>query len=275
MEPEMHQGRVAGSHWDPRQYARFGDHRLRPALELLARVPLEQPRLIYDLGCGSGQITRMIAERWPSAEVVGIDHSPEMLAQAAALPSPVQWVEADIGDWLPASAPDLIFSNAALQWVGDHDRLFPQLAAQLAPGGCLAVQMPLSWGLPSHRLMREVLADGGPQGAALGSETLRQSVAHQWVAEPMDYYDWLAAYAPSPDIWTTRYLQVLEGENPVVEWVKGTGLRPILHDLDGASRAAFVAEYRRRIALTYPRRADGHTVYPFERLFIIASRVTE
>lgn len=268
---DIHQGRIAGTSWDPGQYSRFSDHRLRPALELLARIPLERPAVIYDLGCGTGHITRMLAERWPSAEVYGVDNSREMLEQAAAEPGRVKWLEADIAEWTPDESPDLIYSNAALQWVGDHTNLFPRLAKRITSGGCLAVQMPLSWGLPSHRLMREVLANGGPGGAPLGTDTLRQSVARKWVAEPEEYYDLLLDGTSSLDIWTTEYLQVLEGREPVVEWVKGTGLRPILHDLDDRDRALFVAEYQQRIADAYPVRADGRTVYPFERLFIVAS----
>lgn len=272
MTVDIHQGRVAGTQWDPGQYARFSDHRLRPALELLARIPLDTPAVIYDLGCGTGHITRLIAERWPSAEVYGVDNSREMLSRASAEPGRVQWVEADIADWTPELAPDLIYSNAALQWVGDHRTLFPRLLDLVKPGGCLAVQMPLSWGLPSHRLMRDVLDDGGRDGTPLGTDALRRSVARKWVDEPEDYYDLLVGGTRAIDIWTTKYLQVLEGRDPVVEWVKGTGLRPILHDLDELSRDMFVAEYMRRIADAYPVRSDGRTVYPFERLFIVANR---
>lgn len=269
MNNTPHQSRIAGTRWDPAQYQAFADHRLRPALELLQRIPLAAPACVYDLGCGTGQITRMLAERWPTASVYGLDHSPEMLAKAAETDSSVQWIAADIRDWNPPDAPDLIYTNATLQWVEGHPELFPRLLGMLAPGGCLAVQMPLSWDAPSHRLMREVLAHGGPGGQPLGSPALRQAVAERWVADAADYYELLAAPGTQLDIWETEYLQVLEGSDPVLEWVKGTGLRPILHGLDDAERTIFLDAYTRRLREAYPMRTDGRTLYPFRRLFIV------
>jgi len=271
MSPQIHPGQIAGTHWDPHLYLKFSDHRLRPALELLDRVPLAAPKVIYDLGCGSGQVTRLMAERWPSATVYGLDNSPEMLERAAAEPGKVHWLAADIRTWLPAEPPELIYSNATLQWVEEHQDLFPRLVGFLRAGGCLAVQMPLSWEAPSHRLMRETLANGGPHGQSLGPEQLRQAVARNWVAEAEVYYDLLVSCTRSLDIWETEYLQILEGEDPVLEWVKGTGLRPILNGLDDQERELFLEEYARRLRATYPVRADGRTLYPFRRLFIVAT----
>jgi trans-aconitate 2-methyltransferase len=270
MSSQIHQGYIAGTRWDPNQYLKFSDHRLRPALELLDRVPIQSPQVIYDLGCGSGQVTRLIAARWPSATVYGLDNSKEMLAQAAANPGNVQWIEADIRTWSPDTPPDLLYSNATMQWVEGHSDLFPRLIRFLQPGGCLAVQMPLSWAAPSHRLMRETLANGGADGKALGSEELRQAVARDWVQAAAVYYDLLAACSSSLDIWETEYLQLLEGDDPVLEWVKGTGLRPILNSLDDQARAIFLEEYARRLRVAYPVRASGHTLYPFRRLFMVA-----
>lgn len=271
MSSHIHQGQVAGTRWDPNLYLKFSDHRVRPALELLDRVPLASPTVIYDLGCGSGNVTRTIATRWPAATVYGIDNSREMLAKAAAEPSSVRWIEADIRDWQPADLPDLIYSNATLHWVEGHHELFPRLVGFLRPDGCLAVQMPLSWDAPSHRLMRETLADGGPDGQALGTDQLRQAMAREWVEAAEVYYDLLAPCTKSLDIWETEYVQVLEGTDPVLEWVKGTGLRPILNGLDDRERAIFLEEYTRRLRTTYPTRADGRTLYPFRRLFIVAT----
>jgi trans-aconitate 2-methyltransferase len=270
MSDQMHQRRIAGNSWDPQQYLAFADHRLRPALELLGRVPPAEPGVIYDLGCGTGQVTRLIAERWPAATVYGLDNSKEMLQKAAAESGRVHWIEADIQEWQPESAPDLIYSNATLQWLPEHAVLFPRLLGLLKPGGCLAVQMPLSWDAPSHRLMRETLANGGSGGQALGSDELRQAVAVKWVADAAEYYDLLAERARSLDIWETEYLQVLTGTDPVLEWVKGTGLRPILHGLADNERAIFLEAYTQRLRETYPMRADGSTLYPFRRLFIVA-----
>lgn len=272
MTEQMHQGRMAGTRWDPQQYLKFGDHRLRPALELLERVPIESPRLVYDLGCGDGTLARLMAERWPEATVIGVDNSPQMLEKAGAEPSRVQWREADIQHWSPEQPPDFIYSNATLQWLDGHERLFPRLLECLAPDGCLAVQMPLSWGMPSHRLMRETLADGGADGGSLGSEELRRSVGRKWVLDAEEYYDLLVGQAAGLDIWETEYLQVLSGPDPVLEWVTGTGLRPILNGLEGAEKERFLAEYARRLRAAYPTRPDGHTLYPFRRLFTVATR---
>jgi trans-aconitate 2-methyltransferase len=271
MTEPLHQGQVAGTRWDPALYSKFGDQRLRPALELLDRVFVTEPAVIYDLGCGTGQVTRMIAEQWPEATVYGLDNSAEMLAKAAEEPGRVHWIEADIRDWRPEATPDLIFSNATLQWLDNHEDLFPRLAGFLKPGGCLAVQMPQSWPMPSHRLMRETLADGGPHGAPIGPETLRRAVGRNWVHTPADYHALLAKRAGNLDIWETEYLQVLSGENPVLEWVKGTGLRPILNGLGDEDRALFLAEYARRLRAAYPAQVDGRTLYPFRRLFIVAT----
>lgn len=271
MSLQIQQDPTAGTRWDPELYLKFSDQRLRPALDLLDRVRVESPEAIYDLGCGSGNVTRIIAEKWPSAIVYGIDSSKEMLDQAAAQPGKVRWIDADIRAWAPADAADLLYSNATLHWVDGHDGLFPRLLGSLKPGGCLAVQMPLSWNAPSHRLMRETLANGGADGKALGTEHLRQTVARDWVAEPEFYYDLLARSARSVDIWETEYLQILKGPDPVLEWVKSTALRPILDGLDDHQRPIYLAEYARRLRSAYPMRQDGRTLYPFRRLFIVAT----
>ncbi len=265
-----HQGRVAGTHWDPNQYLKFADHRLRPALELLGRVPLVAPRVVYDLGCGSGHIARLMSRQWPSAAVYGLDQSPEMLGQAAAEPSSVRWLEADIRAWVPQEAPDLIYSNATLQWLDGHCDLLPRLMGYVNPGGYLAVQMPLSWDMPSHRLMRHALEHGGPDGTPVGDADVLAAVRRRWVQDADVYYDLLSPLGQRLDIWETAYLQVLTGENPVLEWVKGTGLRPVLNGLGEADRRTFLKVYQRALRDAYPRRPGGQTLYPFRRLFIVA-----
>lgn len=264
-------GPRGATRWDPDQYLKFADHRLRPGLELLDRVPLTAPSVVYDLGCGAGEQARMMAERWPDATVYGVDSSQEMLRTASARPGRVQWVEADVRTWQPEQPPDLIYSNATLQWVDGHATLFPRLVSTLAPGGCLAVQMPLSWSMPSHRIMRQMLEDGGPGGTPLGTEELRRRVGRKWVDDADEYYDLLAGQTASIDIWETEYLQILQGDDPVVEWVKGSGLRPILNDLSESERATYLTEYARRLREVYPLRANGKTLYPFRRLFIVAT----
>jgi trans-aconitate 2-methyltransferase len=247
------------------------DHRLRPQIELLDRVPHASPDLIYDLGCGAGAGTRIIASRWPAATVYGIDSSAEMLQQASVEPGPVTWVQADISTWQPDEPADLIYTNATLQWVPGHLELFPRLVSFLRPGGCLAVQMPLSWTAPSHVLMRDTLMTAGPGGTPLGTEELHTAVARKWVDGAEWYYDLLVKRVKMLDIWETEYLQVLHGVDPVLEWVSGTGLRPILNGLDDAERAVFLDVYRQRLRAAYPVRANGETLYPFKRLFIVAT----
>jgi trans-aconitate 2-methyltransferase len=263
--------RRVSTSWSPDQYLKFSDHRLRPALELLDRVPLTDPKLVYDIGCGAGEIARLMAERWPAATVIGLDSSKDMLQKSSAVSSRVRWVEADIETWRPDEAPDLIYTNAALQWVPGHETLFPRLVSFLQPGGVLAAQMPLSWSMPSHVMMRETLANGSPGGTPLGTDALRQTVARKWVDEPEEYYDLLVGRTASLDIWSVEYLQILSGDDPVLEWVKGSGLRPILDSLEGAERQAYLEEYSRRLRTLYPLRPDGHTLYPFRRLFIVAT----
>jgi len=254
------------ANWDTVQYLRFAAERSRPARDLMARVPLAAPRRIYDLGCGAGNITRMLAERWPEAEVIGVDSSPEMLAKARAGESaPIRWEEADLRTWAPAKPADLFYSNAALQWLPDHGRLFPRLAGLLAPGAVLAVQMPRNHSEPSHALMLDTVEDG-PWAARL-----RPLMRRQPVAAPEAYYDWLSPVVLRLEVWETIYWQVLDGDNPVVEFTKGTALRPFLQALEGDERQAFLDAYADRIRAAYPPRGDGSTLFPFRRLFIVAT----
>ena len=271
-----HQRDLAGESWNPGQYLKFEDNRLRPALDLMGRIPLDNPRAVYDLGCGSGNVTRLLADRWPDADVVGMDNSPEMLAQAAAdsdgPAARIRWQTGDLAHWRPDATPSVLYSNAVIQWVPDHAELVPRLWDLLPPGGCLAVQAPLSWDMRSHHLMRETLADGGPGGTAIGSAELRQAVGNRWVQDPDFYYDLLAPQSAHLDVWTTEYQHVLTGDDAVLEWVTGTGLRPILNGLPDDDRETYLAEYRRRLNAEYPKRADGVTLYPFRRLFFVAVR---
>ncbi len=253
--------------WDPSQYQRYGGLRLRPALDLLAQVDHPDPQLIYDVGTGRGDMARLMAERWPQARVIGTDTSAEMLNAAAETASRVEWVEADVADWAPRQAPDIIFSNAVLHWVEDHESVFARLAESLAPGGSLAVQMPLSWGEPSHRLMRETLTAG-----SMGTEALRSGLSHAPVGDAGFYHRLLSPHFESINIWITRYLQVLTGDDAVFEWVSGTALRPVLAALDDEDRSLFIDTYKAALSDVYPTDANGTTLFPFPRLFIVANR---
>lgn len=266
--------------WDPAQYELFARPRLRPALDLMQQIPFAhggsssdgpQPRTVCDLGCGPGEITQLLATRWPHADVLGVDSSPDMLARAreAVNQGSLRWQHCDIAAWQPPAPVDLIYSNAALHWLGNHEQLFTHLLDQLAPGGVLAVQMPLSWAIPSHRILREVLAQGD-EGGPIGPATLREGYAQAPVHPPATYHRWLAPRTRRLDIWTTEYLHVLEGPDPVLSWVKGTVLRPVLAALDEDEKARFLAIYAERLRGAYPALEDGRTLFPFPRLFLIA-----
>lgn len=253
--------------WNPSQYLKFEQPRLRPALELLARVSIEAPRVVYDLGCGAGQLSRLMAERWREAQVVGVDSSAAMLKQAGdALPN-LRWQQQDLARWRAETPADLIYSNAALHWLGDHAALFAHLMQQLAPGGVLAVQMPRNFAAPSHTAIADTVR-AGPWHARL-APLLRETP----VEEPAWYYDVLAPHAQDVDLWETEYHQVLSGPDPVKEWTKGTWLSTFLNALDDAAeREAFERNYAERVRIAYPMRGDGTTVFPFLRLFFVARR---
>ncbi|MHA1164408.1 MAG: methyltransferase domain-containing protein [Alphaproteobacteria bacterium] len=252
--------------WDPAQYLAFGNERLQPALDLLARVPLQAPGTIVDLGCGPGTVTRALKQRWPDAKITGVDGSKEMLARARAEDNELTWVEADMNGWKPDGSLDLIYSNAALHWLDDHGALFPRLMDTLAPGGYLAVQMPRNWQAPSHTSITETVREG-PWRETL-EPLLRPAPTHA----PEIYYDLLGPITLSLAIWETEYCQILEGENPVAEFVKGTQLKRFLDALEEPARSAFEGEYRKRILAAHPKRKDGKTLFPFRRLFILAGK---
>jgi trans-aconitate 2-methyltransferase len=254
--------------WDPEIYERYKTYRDRPALDLLLQIPGDlEPGEIWDLGCGTGEHAAVLAARHPAARVHGLDSSPDMLAVARRREAKVDWVQADAARFTPPVAPDLIFTNAALQWVPGHGALFPRLAGLLNEEGVLACQMPQTWQTPWHVTLRETAAD--PRWA----ERLKPLDRAPPVDEPQTYYAWLSPICRSVDIWSTTYLHVLQGEDPVVDWMMGTGLRPYLDALDDPkSRAAFLDAYRDRVAAVVPMRSDGTTLFPFPRLFILARR---
>jgi trans-aconitate 2-methyltransferase len=258
----------AAPRWDPRIYERYKTYRDRPALDLMLRIPGDlEPREIWDLGCGAGEHAALLKRRHPAARVHGLDSSPEMLAEARTRPDEVEWVQGDISAFAPARPPDLIFTNAALQWLGGHAELYPRLVSALAPGGVFACQVPMTFETAWHVAMRETAADG-PWAARL--EGVR---GINPVAPPETYYDWLAPLASDIDIWSTVYLHVLQGPDPVVDWMRGTGLRPYLQALEGPEEeAAFLDAYRARLAKRFRTRADGVTLLPFPRLFIVVRR---
>lgn len=251
--------------WSPDQYLKFAAPRLRPALDLLARIDLEQPRLIYDLGCGAGNVTALLANRWPQARIVGVDSSSAMLDRAAKLLPQAEWVLADLAQWQPSEAADLVFSNAALHWVDDHARFLPWLVRALAPGGVLALQMPANFTAPSHRSLFAAALSGPWQ------DLLRPLLRENPVGSPED--NWAILAEVRPEIWETTYLHALTGEDPVLEWIMGTSLRPLLEALPEGWQGDFLAVCRDLLAKAYPRRANGVTLFPFRRQFILAKKI--
>ena len=262
--------------WDPTQYERFAEQRQRPFRDLLSRIRVESPRLIVDLGCGNGLATVDLAQRWPQARVIGLDSSADMLDRARTLEGAdrIEWMQEDVTRWDPTGvgAPDVIVTNATLQWVPGHLELIPQWLDALAPGGVFAMQVPGNFDAPSHRVIREVAAEQ-PRGAEL-TAALRHN---RPVFDPQEYAEVLATVCPHLDVWETTYLQVLDPqaqqECPVLEWVKGTVLRPLLDLLEGAEREVFIDQLTRRLEEAYPRQSYG-TPFPFRRIFAVGQKAT-
>jgi trans-aconitate 2-methyltransferase len=253
--------------WDPELHARYKSQRDRPALDLLLQIPMDlYPGEIWDLGCGTGEYAALLAARHPSACVRALDSSPAKLEVARRRPAPVDWRLGDIAAFAPEIAPDLIFTNAVLQRVPDHRRLLPALVQSLAPGGVLACQIPVESSGEWRAQLKRTAAE--PRWAAA-----LKGVEHPAIADPSDYYDWLSPLcAGGLDIWTTEYLHELEGEDPVLEWTRGSSLRPCLDALAPDDAQTFEALFSARLREAYPARADGITLLPFARLFIVARR---
>jgi trans-aconitate 2-methyltransferase len=261
--------------WDPGQYGRFQAERSRPFYDLLAQVPLAAATSVVDLGCGTGALTASLLERFPRARVVGVDNSPEMLATARPLTrsaagsgsssgtGSLEFVLGDVARWKPSEPIDLVISNAALQWVPGHLGLLSRFADWLAPGGVLAVQVPGNFAAPSHRLLRDLRLSPRWRDR-LGVAADRSAE----VAEPAVYLQALLDARLQPLVWETTYYQLLAGEDAVLEWMRGTALRPVLAELDASEQAEFLAELRPLLAAAYPPGPDG-TALPFRRLFLL------
>ncbi len=256
--------------WNSDQYLKFANERTQPAVDLAARVALAAPQRAIDLGCGPGNSTLVVANRWPEARLTGLDNSAAMLAAARNTLPAAQWLEGDITTWAAHTAAasfEVIFANASLHWVPEHAVVLPQLLAAVAPGGALALQMPANFDAPPHRLMREL-------GTSESWRSFFTPPPREWHVHPSEfYYDTLAPHAARVELWTTDYIHVLAGIDGIVEWYRGTGLRPWLDALpDEATRHRFLANYKELLAPHFPIRADGRILFPFRRLFVIAYR---
>jgi trans-aconitate 2-methyltransferase len=249
--------------WDPALYLRFDDHRSRPFHDLLARIGAASPRGVVDLGCGPGHLTGLLAARWPTGRVVGLDASPEMVT--AARERGIEARLADVADWMPSADTDVVVSNAVLQWVPTHRELLPRWIAALPSGAWFGMQVPGNFAAPSHALVRELAAEQGLSGSA--GVVLRDADV---VAEPAGYAELLAGAGAEVDVWETTYLHQLTGEDPVLRWISGTALRPIRDALAPPDYARFEAELAPRLRAAYPARPDGTTWFPFRRIFAMA-----
>jgi trans-aconitate 2-methyltransferase len=254
--------------WDPELYQRYGDERSRPFFDLVGRVAAEAPEVVVDLGCGPGTLTATLADRWPRAQVRGIDSSAEMIDAARALPASdgrLSFALGDVRDWKPDGGVDVIVSNAVLQWVPDHLAVLTRWAGFLAPGGWLAFQVPANFDQPSHRALRELAGSDRWRPRLAGVRLNRQA------AEPAEYADLLARAGLQVDAWETTYVHVLHGDDPVVDWYRGTGLRPVIAALPPDQAEEFLADYRARMNEAYPAAPYG-TLFPFRRVFAVAVR---
>ena len=260
--------------WDLQQYLAYADERARPFHDLLARVAAADPAVVVDLGCGDGSLTELLSRRWPSAAVLGLDSSSEMLAAAAGrrIPGRLEFRAGTIETWSPGrvgepgQAVDVLVSNAALQWVPGHPDLLERFVAALAGDGWLAVQVPGNFGAPSHRILAELRASPRWRDR-LGQGSDRAAA----VLEPTGYLDRLTRLGCRVDVWETTYLHLLPGPDPVLNWVRGTALRPVLAALSAAEAAEFSREYGERLRAAYSAGPAG-TVLPFRRIFAVAQR---
>ena len=255
--------------WDPAVYLRYAGERARPFADLLAQVRHRTPALVVDLGCGEGALTASLARRWPAARVVGVDSSAEMLAAAAAHADGdrISFVQADVRDWYPDGPVDVAVSNAVLHWVPEHAQLLARWASRLAPGGELAVQVPGNFRAPTHALLAELCRS--PRWSARLAPLAPRPDA---VLEPAGYLDVLSAAGLAAEVWETTYTHVLTGSDPVLAWVHGTVLRPVLGALDEDEREDLTAAYAALLRQAYPPRPDGSTLLPFRRVFAVGRR---
>jgi len=251
--------------WSAEQYLKFEDERTRPSRDLLAQIAIADPRKVVDIGCGPGNSTELLVMRWLNASVIGIDTSAEMLRQARTRLPQQTFIEANIAHWVPPETCDVLFANAIFQWVPGHLKQLQRLLAQLRTGGVLAVQIPDSLDEPAHVLMREVAHEG-----AWREQLSEKARVRDAVPPPAVYYDALSSICSHFQIWHTVYYNVLESSAGVVEWVKGTGLRPFLDLLEPPEAKQFLAEYNARVAAAYPPQADGKVIFRFPRIFIVA-----
>ncbi len=253
--------------WSPGQYLKFEDERTRPANDLLSAVPNREVKFAVDLGCGPGNSTELLVKRFPQAVVLGIDSSAEMIAEAQSRLPSCNFATADVDSWQPHQNADLLYGNAVMQWLPDHERLFPRLMGFLNAGGSLAIQMPDNLEEPTHVAMREVAS-----GGSWADRMAKADFARTTIGNASFYYQLLRPLSQRVEVWRTTYHHPLQGLDGIVEWFKGSGLRPYLSLLDEDERLPFLEKYKERISQSYHPMKDGMVLLPFPRIFIVATR---
>ncbi|MDG2243190.1 MAG: methyltransferase domain-containing protein [Rhodospirillaceae bacterium] len=254
--------------WNPDVYLRYEAYRARPALDLIAQIPLDVDGPIVDLGCGPGNVTKALKDQWPDRDVMGVDLSPDMLNKARNefSESGIKWQKGDITIWQADSPQALVFSNAVLHWVTDHAAVVPRLADMIVPGGWLAFQIPVTEQSAYQKCIRATVTSGR------WADQLADVWMYKDPMEPEDFYDLLAPACDPIDIWVTDYHHVLGGDNPVFDWIVGTGLTPYLSVLNETDQQDFIADYSKRVAAAYPKQADGKTLFLMKRIFVLARK---
>jgi trans-aconitate 2-methyltransferase len=253
--------------WNPNLYLKFSDQRARPAADLIAQIRLENPRRIIDLGCGTGNSTEQLHHRWPEAEITGLDSSPEMLRQARLGHPDWNWIESPIQAWRPEGSYDVVFSNAALHWVADHESVFPRLLSFVSPGGVLAVQMPNNFLSPAHQGMKKVAQDPCWAGALDGT-------SDNCNVQPIKfYYRVLSGAGRDLNLWEIEYLQIMNSTRAILDWMRSTAMRAYLERLrDEKSRRKFEEMCLHEFERAYRAEPDGAVLFPYRRMFIVTSR---
>ena len=253
--------------WDANLYLKFTGERTQPSIDLISRISLADPRRVIDLGCGPGNSTAILRQRWPAAEIVGLDNSREMIATASQAHPDWTWVESDIETWTTPVPFDLVFSNAALHWVPNHAELMPRLLSQVRPQGALAIQMPAHFRSPVHELMIEIASNPSWQA------NMGDAIHAIKVERPAFYYDLLNPHVSKLDLWETEYIHVMSSPAAILEWIRGTGLRPFLEALPSEEQKRWFEElFLADLTMAYPAQKDGRVLFPFRRLFILAYR---
>ena len=251
--------------WDAELYLKFAGERTQPAVDLISRISLAHPSRIIDLGCGPGNSTAILRERWPAAQIVGLDNSGEMITAASQAYPGWTWIESDIATWTAAVPFDLVFSNAALHWVANHAEVMPRLLKQVRSPGALAIQMPAHFGSPVHELMLETARNPA------WHDNMREAIHAITVERPAFYYDLLQPHTSKLDLWETEYIHLMDGPAAILEWIRGTGLRPFLEALPSEEqKLRFEELFLSGLTTAYPAQKDGRVLFPFRRLFILA-----